>query len=78
MTRQLSVDWGRCTGHLVCVGLLPELITVDDWGFPIVPDAPVPGHLLRHARRARAACPALALRLERDPRRPGRHSQPEH
>jgi ferredoxin len=68
--KRLSVDWARCTGHLVCVELLPELVGVDDWGYPLVPDGPVPRSLLRHARRARAACPALALQLDSDRRTP--------
>jgi ferredoxin len=65
----LQVDWSRCTGHLVCVELLPELLGVDDWGYPIMPDRPVPRHLRKHARRARAGCPALALLLEKGPGR---------
>jgi ferredoxin len=75
---RLQVDWAGCTGHLVCVDLLPELLGVDDWGYPMVPDRPVPPRLLRHARRARAACPALALRLEERPKPAGRtgHSRP--
>ncbi|MBI1758747.1 MAG: ferredoxin [Actinobacteria bacterium] len=61
--QRLEVDWARCVGHLVCVDLLPELITVDDWGYPMLPERPIPRHLMRHARRAKATCPALALRL---------------
>lgn len=64
MSRErLEVDWARCTGHLVCAELLPELITVDDWGYPIVAKRAVPAPLHAHARRARASCPVLALRL---------------
>jgi ferredoxin len=64
-----------CTGHLVCLDLLPDLLGVDDWGYPMLPDRPVPAHLLRHAKRAKAACPVLALRLERqlDPAPGGGH-----
>lgn len=60
---RLEVDWARCTGHLLCAELLPELIAVDDWGYPMIPNRAVPEHLMGHARRARAACPVLALRL---------------
>ena len=60
---RFEVDWARCSGHLVCAELVPELIRADDWGYPMVADGPIPGHLLRHARRAKGACPALALRL---------------
>lgn len=65
----LEVNWARCRGDLVCADLLPELVTVDDWGYPMLPDRPVPPRLLKHARRARASCPALALRLRELPTR---------
>ncbi|HEX6855608.1 MAG TPA: hypothetical protein VF204_09955 [Streptosporangiaceae bacterium] len=39
----------------------PELITLDPWGYPIVAPGPVPPAVAAHARRAVAACPALAL-----------------
>jgi ferredoxin len=70
--QRLEVDWSQCVGHLVCVDLLPELIGVDDWGFPMLPERPIPRHLIRHARRAKAACPALALRLRMT------HGTPRH
>ena len=56
-----------CTGHGVCAELLPELISVDEWGYPIVDPRPVPAALDREARRAVAACPVLALKLMRQP-----------
>jgi ferredoxin len=46
---------------------LPELITLDEWGYPIVADQPVPRALQREARRAVSNCPALALALTRVP-----------
>jgi ferredoxin len=42
---------------------MPELIELDDWGYPIVSSKPVPPHLDSLARRAVSACPTLALRL---------------
>jgi ferredoxin len=44
---------------------VPELIRLDDWGYPIVAPGPVPDHVVGHARRAVAACPVLALALRR-------------
>ena len=62
--RQLHVDWTRCDGHGSCVELLPELLTRDDWGFPVFRgSAEVPGALREHAEHAVDACPLLALRL---------------
>jgi ferredoxin len=55
----------------LCAELFPEHLALDEWGYPIQSPAPIPAGLTRHARRAVAACPALALRLEpartRDP-----------
>jgi ferredoxin len=64
LTRRLRVDPIRCDGHGLCAQLLPERVTLDDWGFPIVDPAPVGRDLAGDARRAVAACPVLALRLE--------------
>jgi ferredoxin len=60
----LRVDRIRCQGHGLCAELLPELIDTDEWGYPILRGGEVPGPLEDHARRAVAACPVLALRLE--------------
>jgi ferredoxin len=65
MGKQLRVNPVACAGHGACAELLPELITLDEWGYPIVADRPVPHGLAREARRAVAGCPALALRLAR-------------
>jgi ferredoxin len=48
----------------MCAELLPEIIRLDPWGYPIVSSSVVPGPLADHARRAVQACPALALLLE--------------
>ena len=61
MTR-LVVDWVACDGHGLCGVLLPELVDLDEWGYPIVLGE-VPAALVQQARQAVGACPALALRL---------------
>lgn len=61
--QRLAVDRIACAGHGACAELLPELIELDEWGYPIVAAGPVPPRLAEHARRAAAACPTLALRL---------------
>ncbi|MFE1749654.1 ferredoxin [Streptomyces anandii] len=63
--RSLRVDRITCTGRGLCAELLPELIDLDEWGYPVLRDRAVPGHLRAHARRAVAACPRLALRTDR-------------
>jgi ferredoxin len=59
----LEVDRIRCDGFGLCAELLPELIELDDWGYPILREPVVPAELMDHARRAEQACPVLALRL---------------
>jgi ferredoxin len=65
MAARREVDPIRCEAHGYCAELLPELVQLDDWGYPIVGADPVPGELAEHARRAAHACPKLALKLER-------------
>lgn len=64
MTLKLEINPIACTGHALCAELLPELIRLDEWGYPMLADS-VPAHLEAHARRAVSACPTLALRLAR-------------
>ena len=63
MTSTLRVDPIACVGHGLCADLLPELIELDEWGYPIIDPSPVEDALLVHARRAVSDCPMLALRL---------------
>jgi ferredoxin len=69
---KLGIDRIRCDGHGLCAELLPELITLDDWGYPIIADAAVHRHLEGHARRAVKSCPLHALTLESEPVSSGR------
>lgn len=64
MDVRLRVDRIRCDGAGLCAELLPEMVELDDWGYPIVRSGPLPPEMLDHARRAVEACPVLALRLE--------------
>jgi ferredoxin len=69
VSERLVVDPIACTGHGACAELFPERIELDDWGYPMLDDAPLADELLPHARRAVAACPTLALRLRAESRR---------
>jgi ferredoxin len=60
----LRVNPIACVGHGMCAELLPELIQLDPWGYPILKAKTVPRPLVEHARRAARACPTLALLLE--------------
>ena len=68
-TPRLAIDRIRCDGHGMCAELLPELIELDDWGYPILRSASVPADLEALARRAVAVCPVLALKLSAEARR---------
>ncbi len=65
MSAKIEVEWPKCAAHGLCHELLPELIQLDDWGYPIITGR-VTRRLLPHAKRAIAACPTLALRLHQD------------
>ena len=51
----------------MCAELVPELIGLDEWGYPVISPEPVPQHLSKHAKRAVTLCPMLALKLEQAP-----------
>lgn len=65
---ELNVNPIECRAHGLCAELVPELVELDEWGYPLIRRGPVPAGLTREARAAVAACPTLALRL--DPRQP--------
>jgi ferredoxin len=63
MSERLQVDAILCDAYGHCAELLPELISLDEWGYPISSRDDVPEELRADARRAVGACPRLALRL---------------
>jgi ferredoxin len=60
----IEIDPIKCEAHGLCAELLPERITLDEWGYPLIDQTPVPAALEDLARRAVNACPTLALRLQ--------------
>ena len=64
MTQHLRVDPIRCDAYGICAELLPELVELDEWGYPIVDQRPIPEQLAKDARRVVSTCPRLALALE--------------
>lgn len=73
MSKMLRVNPILCEAHGVCAELLPELIRLDRWGYPVLASATVPPELEPLARRTVASCPRLALLIERA--EPGRAGQ---
>ncbi len=64
MSDHLRVNPILCDAHGHCAELLPELIQLDEWGYPIVSDEAIPRGLEREARQAVSMCPRLALLIE--------------
>ena len=63
----LAVDWPACRARGLCAELLPEQVTLDEWGYPVV-HGPVPVALRAHVVDAVRACPHRALRVVAPPR----------
>jgi ferredoxin len=63
MADQIVIDRIRCDGHGMCAELFPEMISLDEWGYPIVKPGAISTRLVEHARRAKDSCPVLALKL---------------
>jgi ferredoxin len=57
---RLRADPIACDGRGLCAEVLPELITLDDWGYPIVRDGEVPPGLMDAAGEAIRLCSLLA------------------
>jgi ferredoxin len=63
---RLRVNPILCDGVGYCAEIVPELIGLDDWGYPVVSPGPVDNpSLLRLAARAVTQCPRVALVLTR-------------
>jgi len=62
---ELAVDPTACRAHGLCAEMLPDLVRLDEWGYPIIAPEPVVAGRERDVRAAVRACPTLALRLRR-------------
>ena len=63
MKQRLEVDIIACDGRGLCAELLPEIVRLDDWGYPMIDKDPFDPALLPIVKRAVAACPLLALHI---------------
>ena len=61
---RVRVDPVACEAYGYCAELLPERVTLDEWGYPVVDGAPVAAGLVDLAHRAAAECPRRAFRVE--------------
>ncbi|MGA3216507.1 MAG: ferredoxin [Acidimicrobiales bacterium] len=61
---RIALDPVACDGFGYCVEILPEVLSFDEWGFPVVFEGEVPDKLLGAARQAVRFCPRRALALQ--------------
>ena len=64
MSLSIKVDPIKCEAYGYCAELLPRLVRLDEWGYPIVGDERVPEELAQLARSAAKQCPRRALIVE--------------
>jgi ferredoxin len=65
---RITIDPVACDAYGYCAELLPEAITLDEWGYPIIADGPLPGGLVDLAKRAVRDCPKRAITLRENKR----------
>ncbi len=63
MRAVITIDPIACAAYGYCAELLPELVTLDEWGYPVVDRSPVPRDQVDRARRAAKECPRRAFSL---------------
>jgi len=68
VSHRVRVNPIACEAHGMCAELLPERISLDEWGYPILDGTPLDGREVEHALRAARACPTLALLVDRERR----------
>jgi ferredoxin len=64
----LRVNPIQCDGYGHCHELAPELVQIDEWGYPLIKSDVTPlsdRNALKSARYAVRGCPRQALRIER-------------
>ena len=68
VTFRIVVDPIRCDGFGHCAELAPELVTLDEWGYPILQAEALPQsdrELRRSALLAVRGCPRQALTVQK-------------
>lgn len=69
MNRTLVLNPTLCDGRGMCHDAAPDLIGIDEWGYPLLPGAQLRASIdkrdIRAAEAATHACPLLALHIER-------------
>jgi ferredoxin len=63
MAVRLQIDPIACDAFGYCAELAPELISLDEWGYPRAEAGLVPVELAEAARAAIRSCPRRAIRF---------------
>ena len=64
MAMKLRVDPVMCDGFGHCAELAPEIIDLDEWGYPILADEALTPKKRKLAETAILQCPRKALHLQ--------------
>jgi ferredoxin len=62
---KITIDPVACDAYGYCAELLPEAISLDEWGYPIVDGQPLPQELTALAKRAARDCPKRAISIRK-------------
>lgn len=60
----LRIDPTMCAGVAMCARVAPNAITLDPWGFPILPPDVLTESMAKEGHKAVRACPKKALFIE--------------
>lgn len=60
---RITIDPVACDAYGYCSEILPEMIGLDEWGYPVIRDGPLDKDLVAMARRAARDCPKRAFTL---------------
>jgi ferredoxin len=58
---RVTVDRDRCSGHARCAAFAPEVYRLDEEGYSVADDQPVPPGWERAAELGARACPEQAI-----------------
>jgi ferredoxin len=61
---RITIDPVACQAYGYCAELLPEAISLDEWGYPIVDKRPLHPGLVALAKRTARDCPKRAITLQ--------------
>jgi ferredoxin len=64
MPMRISIDPVLCEAYGYCAELLPEIIDLDEWGYPMVDSRRLPDALIAMGKRAVRDCPRRAISLK--------------